>query len=268
MTNVKCPISEKSMSPVFTETVLGKYQVTYYYCEESGLLKTEKPYWLDEAYQEAINDTDVGLVERNIKNSNLLPVILHLLGISNGKLLDVAGGYGLLTRLMRDKGFDCYTTDKYCENLFAKTFEPDDSFEAKALFAFEVFEHIEDSLNFLRDSFDKYNCNTIIFSTLTFSGNPPPKDWWYYAFEGGQHISFYQKRTLSLLASKLSCKYYMVNRDFHIITDRKISGLQKAFLLNKHLRNWLSIYIRYKRKELSNTWEDYLQTKKHFKNDR
>ncbi|MDM9385348.1 hypothetical protein QUB80_32355 [Chlorogloeopsis sp. ULAP01] len=42
--------------------------MTYYFCEESGLLKTEKPYWLDEAYQEAIADTDTGLVRRNISN--------------------------------------------------------------------------------------------------------------------------------------------------------------------------------------------------------
>ena len=253
------------MNSVFTETVLNRHQVTYYYCKESGLLKTEKPYWLNEAYQDAINDADVGLVERNIKNSNILPVVLYLLGIKDGKLLDLAGGYGLLTRLMRDKGFDCYTTDKYCENLFAKTFEPENSFEAEALFAFEVFEHIEDPLHFLTDCFDEYRCKTIIFSTLTFSGKPPPKDWWYYAFDGGQHISFYQKRTLSLLADKLSCNYYMLSRDFHVITDKKISGTQKVFLLNKRLRNWLSIYVKYKRSGSSKTWEDHLHMKKRFK---
>ena len=266
MTHLKCPISQKSLKLAFTETILGKHEVNYYYCEESGLLKTEEPYWLDEAYQEAITDADVGLVERNIRNSNTLPVILHLLGIKDGKLLDVAGGYGLLTRLMRDKGFDCYTSDKYCTNLFAQTFEPENSFEAKALFAFEVFEHIEDPLQFLSDCFNKYGCKTIIFSTLTFSGKVPPKNWWYYAFEGGQHITFYQKRTLSLLADKLSCKYYMLNQGLHVITDKKISRIQKAFLLNKRLRNWLSTYVRYNRRGLSKTWEDHLQMKERLKN--
>ncbi|MDM9385349.1 methyltransferase domain-containing protein [Chlorogloeopsis sp. ULAP01] len=82
-----------------------------------------------------------------------------------GKFLDVSGGYGLLTRLMRDIGFDCYTTDKYCQNLFAKAFEPTDKFEADALFAFEVLEHIENPLKFLSKIFMKSGCKTLIFST-------------------------------------------------------------------------------------------------------
>jgi len=264
MKDVECPISGKPMELVFAETVLGKYMVSYYYCNESGLLKTEKPYWLDEAYQEAIADTDTGLVGRNINNSNMLEVVLYLLDIENEKVLDVAGGYGLLTRLMRDKGFDCFTTDKYCKNLFAKTFEPDSHFKAKALFAFEVLEHIENPLQFFNDCFSMYGCKTMIFSTLTFANEVPSKDWWYYSFEGGQHITFYQSRTLSLIADKLSCKYHMLNSDLHIITDKNINWISKIILNNK-LRRLLSIYVRYKRRGSSKTWADHLQMKEYFK---
>jgi hypothetical protein len=97
---ITCPISQKPMEHVFSETVLGKHLVKYYYCDESGLLKTEPPYWLEEAYREAISDTDTGLVDRNISNSNMLEAVLECLRIRNGKLLDVACGYGLLTRLI------------------------------------------------------------------------------------------------------------------------------------------------------------------------
>ena len=133
----------------FLQYPLNKYTVDYFYCKESGLLQTEFPYWLTEAYSAAINLTDTGLVNRNLINAEMLGVMIERLALSGGKLLDIAGGYGLLTRLLRDKGFDCYTTDKYCQNLFAKTFEPAESFKADALFAFEALEHVAEPLKFV-----------------------------------------------------------------------------------------------------------------------
>ena len=262
---IPCPICGNSMRSVFSANVLIKYKVTYYYCEECGLLKTEKPYWLDEAYQEAIDDTDTGLVNRNIVNSASVELILECLSIEKGKFLDVAGGYGLLTRLMRDKGFDCYTTDKYCKNLFAKTFEPSPHFMAEALFAFEVLEHIEDPFQFLCGVFNQYDCKTIIFSTVTFSCPIPSEDWWYYSFESGKHITFYQLRTLSILAKRLKCNYYMLTTDIHIFTDIEIPIINRIIFSNKYFRKLFSIYLRRKRIGLSKTWDDHLKMKEHLK---
>ena len=231
----KCPISGKVMKPVFSEIILAKYLVTYYYCEDSGLLKTQTPYWLDEAYQEAIADTDIGLVRRNIAISKFLERILYHLFKNQGKFLDVSGGYGLLTRLLRDMGFDCYTTDKYCKNIFAKAFEPVGDFKADALFAFEVLEHLENPYQFLKDIFDKYCCKTLIFSTLTFSDKIPSRDWSYYSFETGQHITFYQPFTLDILAKKLGINYYMISPDFHIMSDITMSISTRLLLFNKYL---------------------------------
>lgn len=249
------------MKPVFSEKVLEKHLVNYFYCEESGLLKTETPYWLDEAYQEAIADTDTGIVMRNNSTSVFLERILHHLFGREGKFLDVSGGYGLLTRLLRDKGFDCYTTDKYCKNIFAKAFEPGERFQANALFAFEVLEHLENPRQFLEEIFSQYSCKTLIFSTLTFSDQIPPRDWHYYSFETGQHITFYQPRTLALLAETVGNNYYSMGPDIHMMTDIPLSKASRLLLFNKYLCKFYSLYVRWQRKGLSKNWDDYLLLK-------
>ena len=246
--SIKDPVSGELMEMAFSEVVLGKYDVQYYYSENSGLLKTQTPFWLNEAYEEAISDKDIGLVRRNIRNANILELIISCLSIDKNKFLDLAGGYGLLTRLMRDKGYDCYTTDKYCQNIFAKTFEPTEDFKVDVLFAFEVLEHIDEPLNFLSEMFDKYGTRTIVFSTLTFEKNIPSKDWWYYAFDTGQHITFYQPRTLALMAERLGCNYYMLDSEFHVFTDKKLSFLSSLVITNKYFRKLYSVYLRIKRK--------------------
>ncbi|MFN4906986.1 MAG: class I SAM-dependent methyltransferase [Planctomycetota bacterium] len=265
---IRCPISNKPMEHVFSETVLGKHLVKYFYCDESGLLKTEPPYWLEEAYQDAIADTDTGIVNRNINYSRTLEAVIECLGIKNGTFLDVAGGYGLLARLLRDKGFDCYTTDKYCKNLFAKTFEPQAGFKADAMFAFEVLEHIEDPMQFFSEIFAAYGCRTIVFSTLVFSQSVPSRDWWYYSFEAGQHISFYQARTLAMLADRLGCGYFMLNPGLHLITDRKISKATRVILSSNKLRKLYSYYARLKPRAKSKTVEDHLKMKDQLRNSK
>jgi hypothetical protein len=147
--DIFCPVSQTPMEFAFRETVLGRLNVSYYSCPVCGLLQTEAPYWLEEAYREPISYGDTGLVARNFENSQFLQTSLALTFPGNARYVDLAGGYGLLTLLLRDKGFDCFTTAPYCPNLFASTFEPPSSCNADALFAFEVLGHIYNPLEFI-----------------------------------------------------------------------------------------------------------------------
>lgn len=249
------------MSKEFSATVLGKYLVDYFYCVNCGLLKTEKPYWLESAYQDAIAVTDTGLVKRNISNcKRVLPLIYGLFG-TKAKILDVSGGYGLLARLLRDNGMNCYTIDKYCENIFAKSFEPEADFVADVLLSFEVLEHIDNPIEFLSDNFKKFKSKTIILSTSVYGDVIPEKTWWYYSFETGQHISFYQKKTLDALAKKLECNCYSMSNDFHMITNTKLPKLTKLVLSNKYLQKIYAMYIYTKNKNNSYTFKDHLLLK-------
>ena len=219
-----CPICTSAMRDVFTASLLKKYEVTYHQCKECGLLQTEEPYWLDEAYAEAIATADTGLVMRNFSLAAKLTTLLYLRFEKRGAYLDVAGGYGMLARLMRDYGFEYYWEDKYCQNLLARGFESDKSKKPfVALTAFEVLEHVHEPLAFIREKLEHNGCRTLIFTTELYdSVEPPTNDWWYYAFNSGQHITFYQRKTFEKIAEILGLNFYTLH-GLHILTDKKLS---------------------------------------------
>jgi len=245
MSNNKCPICQSGREKIFRAKLLQKHEVDYFFCQNCGFLQTEKPYWLEEAYQNAIASTDTGLVVRNITISKKLTCILYYLFEKNGKYLDIAGGYGLLTRLMRDVGFDFYWSDLYCQNIFANYFEASNTNNAfSAVTAFEVLEHLYDPVEFISKSLESTECKTLIFSTQLFDGLPPaPNDWWYYAHETGQHISFFQHKTLDFLAKQMSLNFYSTsNYGLHILTDQTINN-QLFKILSGRLSKLLYEYI-------------------------
>lgn len=247
------------MEELFQETVLGRHRVAYLTCRECGWIQTETPFWLEEAYASPITEGDTGLVARNLDHCRFLEAFLPLVFPSDAKFVDLAGGYGLLTRLLRDRGFHGFSTDRYCPSLFAGVSEPPPHFKADAVFAFEVLEHLTDPHAFIEESFAKHGCRTLVFSTLTFTGPPPPRDWWYYAFDCGQHISFYQKRTLGRLAAKLGCTYHSVSDGLHVISAQPLSGLARWSLRSPILRRLMACFFRWARPRKSLTWDDHLE---------
>jgi len=236
--NNLCPLCNSKRRQVFSAKLLQKYVVDYYHCDQCGLLQTEKPYWLDEAYAEAIADADTGLVARNQGIARKLAALLYCCMDREGQYVDSAGGYGMLTRLMRDIGFNFYWHDEYCKNLFARGFEFSKfSGAVSAVTAFEVLEHVQDPLDFISRCLDASATSTLIFSTELYQGDPPAiRDWWYYTIDTGQHVSFYQQRTLEFLANKLSLNLYS-HRNMHILTPMRINtGIFR--LITGHL-SWI-----------------------------
>jgi Methyltransferase domain len=245
MDNMKCPVCSSNREHHFTQTILSKYEVNYFYCNHCGLLQTEEPYWLEEAYGNAIADADTGLVSRNVDISRKLASVLFFFFGKDGKYLDMAGGYGMLTRMMRDIGFDFYWSDPYCENVLSKGFElstTNPPFDGVT--AFEVLEHVYNPLEFIRESLDRAKTSTIIFSTELFSGNPPAFSQWYYYLPGtGQHISFYQVKTLQFIADKLSLQLYS-HGSFHILTSHKVPTKLMWKILTGRLSKLTGTYIK------------------------
>ena len=188
---MKCKICS-SKSVRFTQAlVLDKHNIRYFSCENCGFIQTEKPFWLDEAYEDVIARTDIGLIGRNIKFSAFCASLIPL-GFPKGNYLDYGGGNGMFVRMMRDRGFDFYWYDKFAVNHFATGFEADDSAQYSLLTAFELFEHLENPLDEIEKMFN-YSRNIIFSTRLLPRWKIEPSQWWYYALETGQHISFYSK---------------------------------------------------------------------------
>lgn len=251
-----CNICKTPAPPVFTAKLLRKHAVSFFDCPHCGLLQTENAHWLDEAYSSAITRQDTGLVWRNILCASRLEPFLHFLYLREARFVDVGGGYGMLTRLLRDRGFDAYTTDPFCEPILARGFEPPAGTKAAALFAFEVLEHTTDGLSLIREAFTKFDCRTIYFSTTTFAGPPPARDWEYYGFEHGQHISIYRETTLDYIAAQLGCVHFRFRDGLHLITAEKLPPLFRWSISRRGPAKWLAYRARKARKRMSLTLAD------------
>jgi glycosyltransferase involved in cell wall biosynthesis len=217
---MKCNIC-KSTSNLFSQyAILGKHSIKYYQCTECGFVQTESPYWLEEAYSDAIADSDIGLVYRNLNLSVLTSGIISNHFNSDASFLDYGGGYGLFVRLMRDNGFDFYWEDKFCQNIFAKDFTLQPGVKYELLTAFEVFEHLSEPLIEIEKMLQF--SDSILFSTeLLPASNPRPGEWWCYAPQTGQHISFYSHESLQKLAACLGINYYSDGKSNHLLSVKE-----------------------------------------------
>lgn len=63
---MKCKICEGETKIAFKAKILEKYEEELYECNNCRFLSVDKAFWLDEAYKEALNLSDTGIVSRNL----------------------------------------------------------------------------------------------------------------------------------------------------------------------------------------------------------
>lgn len=234
-----CRICAATARRVFTQQVLNR-PVDYYECARCGYLQTQSPNWLDQAYSRAINDVDTGIMVRNQLNVGRVVMTLLAFDQLQGRVVDHAGGYGILVRMLRDVGVNAFWRDKYCENVLARGFE-DDGERIDLLTAFEVFEHLVDPLAELRLMLDE--AAVVLLSTeLIHSLATPSPDWWYLGPEHGQHIGFFRAATLRLMADRLGCHHASDGRSVHLFSRKPVPAawrplvrVQRLWPLAAHL---------------------------------
>ncbi len=236
---MKCKICANDTAPFAKATILTKYNIQYFRCPHCQFIQTESPYWFDEAYNNPINNSDIGLVGRNILLSHLSQAIILSFFDHNAKFLDYGGGYGLFVRLQRDAGFNFYRMDKFCANLFAQGFEAETSRYELAT-AFELFEHFVEPIDEIAKILE-YSTNIFFSTELVPPHIPLPQQWWYYGLDHGQHVSLYSPQSLAIIAQKFGLSVYSNHKTFHLLTPKKIS----PFLFNLVLRYKIATVLRY-----------------------
>ena len=223
--NVRCRICSAESASFSRAKILDRHDVEYFRCPACGYVQTEEPYWLAEAYADAITHADVGLVQRNLRRAPIVTALIGAFFRADGKFIDYGGGYGLLVRLMRDAGFDFYRYDRHCANLFAQGFEaePEGRGEYELLTAMELFEHFADPIGEIEGMLG-YS-RSIFFTTLLLpEPTPRPGEWWYYVPDQGQHVSFYTRKSLEVIAERFGLALVTDGVSRHLLTERRISG--------------------------------------------
>lgn len=231
--SIKCKICGNESDLLFKHLVRRKYEAEYFKCKSCGFVFINNPTWLEEAYANPINDSDTGILIRNIVSVDFISLLIFSYFKKRGEFLDYAGGYGIFTRLMRDYGFDFYWYDPYTDNIFVKGFEKNitDNVKFEAITAWEFFEHVEDPVQIFKELL--CSTNSIFFSTETISSKYDV-NWHYFGYDHGQHISFYERKTFYKIAEMFNLNYYYQN-DFHLLTRKKLNGLfiKMIFLISK-----------------------------------
>lgn len=196
---ISCRLCSADALFSFRREVLGRHPVAYYLCPACGLLQSESPYWLDEAYGEALAAADTGVMQRNLWLMKATAVLLRVLGMQGRRGLDYGGGHGVLTRLLRDHGFDFQCWDAHAKNLFARGFDGDPGASYDVVTAFEVIEHLAEPRAFFEGALGRMKPELLLVSSELLC-EPVDPDWHYFYFATGQHIAFYQHKTLLHIA--------------------------------------------------------------------
>jgi hypothetical protein len=244
-----CKICGEEVKACFKALVLNRYDVQYYKCVNCGFVQTESPYWLDEAYNNAIANQDIGLLNRNLVISPILSCLITYCFDNKGKFIDYGGGYGVLTRIMRDKGYDFYRYDTYCENIFAKEFDhkaPGTSPDYTLLSSFEVFEHLINPIDELEKML-KWSDNIFFSTEIQPNKLNSAGDWWYIVPETGQHIAFYTVKSLQVLSEKFGLNLYTDGATLHLFTKKKLNKLIIKSILKYRVAKFLDLALLNKR---------------------
>jgi SAM-dependent methyltransferase len=143
--------------------------------------------------------------------------------------LDYGGGAGLLSRLLRESGWDSTSYDPF----FDHGVRPGRLGTFQLITCYEVFEHVADVNGLARNLASLLaDDGLILFSTLVSDGElrrHQPVSWWYASPRNG-HISLYSASSLNILAGKHGFSMASFSPGMHVFWRRQFPGWARHLL--------------------------------------
>jgi hypothetical protein len=214
-----------------------------YRCERCGLYEFPEPDWLDAAYSDPIADIDVGIAARCLYAARVAEALIRAEKLGDRRHLDYGGGYGLLTRHLRDRGIDMYHQDPLAENLFAQTFEGDLEDDYGAVTLIEVFEHLSDPLELL-ETLSRRAQLIIISTVLVPDATENIADWWYLIPDLGQHITFYTPAALAEMADHVGMNMVTDGLNLHVFSHQPLGWMARRVVKDVRFARFVARALR------------------------
>ena len=76
---IRCRCCNENITLKLFSAELLKKNIDYFECNKCGYVFTEDPTWLNEAYKNPINNSDTGIMLRNLSNTSLVMATLTLM---------------------------------------------------------------------------------------------------------------------------------------------------------------------------------------------
>lgn len=250
-----CKICKSDTCASGEAVVMGKYTALYRRCINCGFLFVDNPFWLQEAYNDAITSTDMGTVSRADRNSLITKATIDVFFRTSKIYLDYGAGYGMFVRRMRDLGYDFHAYDLHCHNMFSEqvALASLDGKHYDLSTAFEVFEHLENPLSIINLLFAVAD-HLLITTELLPDPAPSLDEWWYFAPEHGQHISFFTLKSLKVMAETGNRFLYTNGSNIHLFSRKRLSEYWFRKAISERNSQWIGLW-RPRKSLLENDWQ-------------